>query len=109
MTKYILVYVTVSSAEEAEKIATALVEQRLVACANIVPNIRSIFWWKKAIETEQEMLVMFKSRASLFPPIVQAVKSLHSYEVPEIIAMPIVLGSEEYLAWISSETHTFSA
>jgi periplasmic divalent cation tolerance protein len=109
MTEYILVFVTAPSAEEANVLATALVEQRLVACANIVPNIRSVFWWKEAIETEQEVLVMFKSTSALFPAIVEAVKSLHRYEVPEIIAMPIVLGSEDYLAWISAETQSFPA
>jgi periplasmic divalent cation tolerance protein len=103
------VFVTVPSAEEADALATALVEQRLVACANIVPNLRSVFWWKETIEKEQEVLVMFKSTAALFPAIVEAVKSRHRYEVPEIIAMPIVLGSEDYLTWISAETQSSSA
>lgn len=109
MTDYILVFVTVPSVEEANVLATALVEQRLVACANIVPNMRSVFWWKEAIETEQEVLVIFKSTAALFPAIVKAVKARHRYEVPEIIAIPIVFGSEDYLAWISAETQFFPA
>ena len=109
MTEYVLIYVTAPSTEEAETIATSLVEQRLAACANIVPAIRSIFWWKNAIEHEHEALIILKSTKTLFPLIVDAVKSLHSYDVPEIIATPLLCGSDDYLAWISAETQGFSA
>jgi periplasmic divalent cation tolerance protein len=109
MSDYILIYITASSAGEAEKIARALVEQRLAACTNIVPDIRSVFWWNQTVETEQEVLLMCKSTAALFPAIIKAVKALHSYEVPEIIGMPIILGAEDYLSWISSETQASPA
>lgn len=101
---HIIVFVTCSSAEEAEMIASTLVEKHLAACGNIVPAIRSIFWWKDSLEQEQEVLVMLKSRAELFPQIEEAVTSLHSYEVPEIIAIPLVAGSAAYLTWLDRET-----
>lgn len=103
-TSYIIVFVTCSSAEEAEKIASTLVERRLAACGNIVPEIRSIFWWKESLEQEQEVLLILKSRTELFSQIEEAVASLHSYEVPEIIAIPIAAGSDAYLNWIEHET-----
>lgn len=104
MSDYILVFVTTASPQEAEQLGNALVERRLAACGNIVQDIRSIFWWKEAIETEQEALLILKSRAVLFPAIIDVVTSLHSYEVPEVIAVPIISGSEDYLKWIDQET-----
>ncbi len=101
---YILVFITAASPEEAEHLGKTLVEKRLAACGNIVQDIRSIFWWKDAIEIEQEALLMLKSRATLFSSILTVVTSLHSYEVPEIIAIPIISGSEDYLKWIDQET-----
>ncbi len=107
-TSYIIVFVTCSSAEEAEKIASALVEKRVAACGNIVPDIRSIFWWKDSLESEQELLLILKSRSELFPQIEEIVTSLHSYDLPEIIAIPIVTGSDAYLDWIERETRASS-
>jgi periplasmic divalent cation tolerance protein len=104
MSDYILVFVTTASAQEAEQLGKTLVEKRLAACGNIVQDIHSVFWWKETIETEQEALLILKSRAELFPTIINEVKSLHSYEVPEIIAIPIISGSEDYLKWIYEET-----
>jgi periplasmic divalent cation tolerance protein len=104
MIEYILVFVTAASFEEAEQLGKALVEKRLAACANIVQHIQSVFWWKDTIETEQEALLMLKSQASLFPSIRKTVTELHSYDVPEIIAIPILAGSEDYLKWIKDET-----
>jgi periplasmic divalent cation tolerance protein len=104
MSDYILVFVTTASSQEAEQLGKTLVEKRLAACGNIVQDIRSIFWWKDAIETEQEALLILKSRTALFPTIVNVVTSLHSYEVPEIIAIPVISGSENYLKWIDQET-----
>lgn len=104
MSDYIVVFITAPSLQEAEQLGKALVEKRLAACGNIVQDIRSIFWWKDTIETEQEALLILKSRAALFPTIVNVVTYLHSYEVSEIIAIPIISGSEDYLKWIDQET-----
>jgi periplasmic divalent cation tolerance protein len=101
---YILVFITTSSSQEAEKLGKAMVEKKLAACGNIISDIRSIFWWNNSIETEEEALLILKSRAVLFSELITAVKSLHSYEVPEIIGLPIIAGSKEYLRWIDEET-----
>ena len=101
---YIIVFVTTGSVEEAQKVGRALVEDRLVACTNIISPIQSIFQWQGKVSDEGEALLMAKTRASLFNDIVVRVKQLHSYEVPEIIAIPIVAGAEDYLNWIAEET-----
>ncbi len=100
----IVLLVTTPTVEEAEKISNRLVEEGLVACANIVPSVRSIFWWEGKVSRETEALIIMKSRRALFDRIVSAVKPLHSYTVPEIIALPIVSGSEEYLKWLREST-----
>ena len=104
MKEFIVIFVTSSSLEEAEKIGNSLVEKRLVACVNIMPEIKSIFLWKGKIAKEKEVLLIAKSRRELFDSIQNEVKVLHSYEVPEIIALPIEAGSEDYLEWIKKET-----
>jgi len=101
---YLVVFVTTSSYEEARKIADALVEQRKAACVNIVPKVNSLFRWKGKIEEAEESLLVVKTRAKLFPDVVSTVKGIHSYEVPEIIALPIVEGNPDYLKWIDEET-----
>ena len=100
----IIILVTAASEEEAGKIGRALVEAGLIACANILPGIRSIFFWEGRVTQEQECLLLLKSRGDLFEAIAAAVKSLHSYTVPEIIALPITHGSQDYLAWIREVT-----
>jgi periplasmic divalent cation tolerance protein len=107
-TTYITILITSSSEEEAGKIGKTLVEEKLVACANIIPKIRSIFSWKGEICDENEVLMILKSKESLFQQIEDRVKTLHSYEVPEIIALPIHLGSEDYLNWIDEVTNDHS-
>jgi len=97
---YTVVLITTSSPEEAEKIGKALVHERLAACVNIVREIRSFFFWQGKVEDEQEALIIVKTKASLFPSLVERVKTLHSYTVPEIIALPILMGSESYLRWM---------
>ncbi|MGB2698588.1 MAG: divalent-cation tolerance protein CutA [Candidatus Zixiibacteriota bacterium] len=104
MKEFILILVTCSSPEEAEKIGNSLVEKRLAACVNVVPEVKSIFYWKGKVSKEKEVLLIVKSRMDLFESIQNEVKGLHSYEVPEIIALPIEAGSEEYLNWIRKET-----
>ncbi|KAF0119868.1 MAG: periplasmic divalent cation tolerance protein [bacterium] len=107
-TTYITVLITAGSEEEAGRIGKTLVEERLIACANIIPKIRSIFSWKGEIWDENEVLMILKSKESLFQQIKERVKTLHSYEVPEIIALPIQLGSEDYLNWIDEVTNDHS-
>jgi len=106
MTKssYIVVFITTSSYEEARKIADALVVQKKAACVNIVPKVNSLFRWKGKIEDVEESLMVVKTRAELFPDVVSTVKSIHSYDVPEIIALPIVEGDPDYLTWLKEET-----
>ena len=99
-TTYILVLVTTSSTKEAEAIGRPLIEARLAACVNIFSGVRSLFRWQGAIEDQEEALLLVKSRSDLLPSIIETVKRLHSYTVPEVIALPILAGSPDYLAWI---------
>lgn len=104
MDQYIIVLITASSEDEAAKIGKDLVDSRLAACVNFVKNIRSIYRWKGNVEDENEVLMIVKTRQSLFNNVTQKVKALHSYSVPEVIALPIIDGSEDYLKWLSNET-----
>ena len=99
-----MVMVTAPSAEEAENIGRKLLDERLVACANILSSVNSVFWWEGKISQESEAMMIMKTRTSLFDLLVKRVKQLHSYEVPEIISVPIQNGSQEYLQWINSVT-----
>ncbi len=101
-TDRIIVLITAGSEEEAHKIAELLVNEKKAACVNILPGVDSLFWWEGKIESARESLLLVKTKASLFPEIVELVKRTHSYEVPEIIALPIVTGSEDYLKWLDS-------
>ena len=100
----VVIFVTTSSSAEAAKIGRALVEEKLVACANIVPQVRSIYRWQGKICDEPEALMVLKTRSGRIQKIIKRVRSLHSYTVPEIIALPIVAGSKEYLRWIHEVT-----
>jgi len=100
----IVVFITASNEDEASKIAKVLVEARLAGCVNIVRNIRSIYSWQGKIEDEPEVLMVVKTQKSLFDSLSTKVKELHSYTVPEIIAMPIITGSEDYLKWLKEVT-----
>ena len=100
----ILVLSTTSTRAEAECLGRLLVDKRLVACVNIVQQLTSIFLWKSSIETEEEILLMMKSTMGRFDEIEELLKEHHSYSVPEIIALPILTGSREYLAWIHEVT-----
>ncbi len=104
MTEYVMVYVTASSEEEAGKIAKALLETKLAACVNIVKNVRSIYRWQGKVEDGSEVLMIVKSRRGLFGRLCDAIRKIHSYSVPEIIALPIIEGSEDYLKWLEQET-----
>ena len=104
VTRNIVVYITASSEDEASKIGRALVEGRLAGCVNIIKNIRSIYSWQGKIEDESEVLMVVKTQSSLCDNLYKKVKELHSYTVPEIIAMPVVTGSEDYLNWLNEVT-----
>ena len=97
---YIVLFMTTGTGEEAQGIAELLLNQRKVACVNIVPRVDSCFWWEDKLDSAQENLLIAKTKASLLPEIVTLVKKMHSYEVPEIIALPIVGGNQDYLDWI---------
>jgi periplasmic divalent cation tolerance protein len=99
---YIIVLMTAKSKEEAEKIVNALLEERLIACANIVDSVSSLFWWQGKIEKEKEVLTIMKSSESLFKKLSKRATELHSYEVPEILAFPVINGSQSYLDWIKA-------
>ena len=98
---YIVIMVTCVSKEEARKISERLLTKRLIACANILPKIESRFWWKGKLDSAAELLVTMKTVRSNFKKIEAQIRRVHSYEVPEIIAVPIVAGSKDYLDWIS--------
>jgi len=101
---YIIALVTVPNREQAESIAEILVQERWAACVNILPSIHSIFHWQGDIAREEEVLLLAKSRRELFPALALRVKELHSYTLPEIIALPILEGSEDYLRWVKEST-----
>ena len=100
---FIVVLITAGSLEEAQRISKALLEQKQVACVNIVPGINSCFWWQDKIASESEILLIAKTKMENLAGIVNLVKEIHSYDVPEIIALPILAGSNDYLEWIDKE------
>ena len=104
MTQFCLVLVTCGNSAEAKEISRALVKERLAACVNIIPRMDSIFYWKNKISEERETLLIVKTRISLFSKLSKSVKGLHSYQVPEIIALPIISGEKNYLNWMEKET-----
>ena len=104
MTDARIVLTTAGSPQEAEKIARALVEGRLAACVNIVPQIQSVYRWKDKIEQETEWLLIIKTKTNLFESVADAIKELHSYELPECVMLELSSGSERYLNWIRENT-----
>ncbi len=96
-TDKIVALITTSSEEEARKIAELLVNGKKAACVNIVPGVDSVFWWEDKLDSARESLLLVKTKASLFPEIVELAKRVHNYEVPEITALPIIAGREDYL------------
>lgn len=100
MTDVRVVLVTCAGEEEAARIAEAVVRERLAACANCVPGVRSVFWWEGKLQNEREVLVILKARADRVAALTVRVKQLHSYSVPEVIALAVEEGNEDYLGWV---------
>jgi len=102
--RYLVVFITAPTRDMGRQIAHALVKGRLAACVNVLPAMDSIYRWAGKVHDEQEVLLVVKTRADLFPALVPAVQALHPYDVPEIIALPILEGHAGYLEWIDSAT-----
>lgn len=100
MTDFLVVYISAGSEEEAGRLARALVEEKLAACVTRVRSVRSTYAWKGKIETEEEELLIVKTSSARFPELAQRVRELHGYEVPEVLAVPVVDGSPAYLDWM---------
>lgn len=97
---HVVVLVTASSPDEAARIGRALVDERLAACANLVSPVASRYWWQGKVEEAAEALIILKTRQDLLDRLTRRVLALHSYTVPEVIALPVVGGNPDYLAWI---------
>jgi len=97
----LVVLVTTSDADEARRLASALVEESLAACGNVVPGLTSIFRWEGAVQNEDEALLFLKTTAACFPELEERIGELHSYDVPEILALPVAGGGAAYLEWVA--------
>jgi periplasmic divalent cation tolerance protein len=102
---FVTVFVTSPDRDTSETIASALVEAQIVACVNILPGVTSVYRWEGKVQRDPEELLVMKTRLQLFPRVAQRVKELHPYEVPEVIALPIVEGATSYLDWLAESTH----
>jgi len=99
---YIVIFITAANKKEADKIAEELVKSKLAACVNIVGNIKSVFRWQGKLDRTEEVLLIIKSKKSKFNKISGFVKSMHSYQVPEIISLPVISGNKDYLEWLDA-------
>ncbi|MCH8883279.1 MAG: divalent-cation tolerance protein CutA [SAR324 cluster bacterium] len=104
MSEYRFVYITASDEAEAARIGEALVRERLAACANVLPGVRSFYWWEGEVQDGREAVLILKTQAALVDRLVQKVQSLHSYSCPCVVALPIENGNPDFLRWIGSET-----
>lgn len=108
MSEQVVVLMTASSQEEASAIASALVSERLAACVNVIPGVTSVYRWQGNVEKDQEWLLVAKSHRGLLDALVQRVQGLHSYDVPEVIALPLIGGSDAYLRWLDGQVRSQS-
>ncbi len=99
-----LVYMTAASRDEARKIGRALVEERLAACANVIDGMESVYWWQGKLTEDRETVLIAKTRAELVPALTERVRALHSYTVPCVVALPLMGGNPDYMAWLEAET-----
>lgn len=104
----VIVYMTTKDKQEAEKIGQALIESKLAACVNIVDGMQSMFWWQGQVEKDEETVLLAKTKVGLVTKLTQKVKSIHSYDCPCVLAMPVIDGNPEFLQWIQEETTTVS-
>lgn len=104
MSGRIVAFSSVGSGEDAERIARTLVERRLAACVNVIPEVVSIYRWKGSVERDEESMLVIKTRAERFEELRAALVSLHPYEVPELVALPVEGGHPPYLAWLDDST-----
>jgi periplasmic divalent cation tolerance protein len=101
-------FVTAPSPEEARSLARSLLEERLVACVNLVPSVQSLYWWEGSLEEAWEVLLVLKTRTDRVPDLVDRVKELHSYSVPEVVSWPLGPGNPDYLRWVATEAAPLS-
>ena len=103
MQSFIMVFITVGSGGEGERLARALVDERLAACVNRIGPVQSVYRWEGKVEQSEEEMLIVKTRNELFPALEKRVRELHSYDVPEIIALPLIQGNEAYLTWLAEQ------
>ncbi|GAB7079745.1 divalent-cation tolerance protein CutA [Megalodesulfovibrio paquesii] len=99
-----LLYITAPSMDEARALGRRLLERRLCACVNMVPNMQAMYWWKDAIEEGEEVVMLCKTTLAKVQSCIDAVRELHSYDVPCVVALPILAGNPDFLQWIEDET-----
>jgi len=104
VTQFIVIFITIDTPANAQKLADKLLAARKAACVNIIPKISSQYWWQGKIEKADELMLIVKTRAILLNELIALVKQNHPYSVPEIIALPIIGGNPDYLSWLDSET-----
>ena len=105
MSNFILILVTAPNIKLARRLAKGALEQKLAACANIIPAIESHYWWKEKLENEKEVLILFKTIKENITELEQTISNLHTYDTPEFVAVPIAYGNQKYLNWISENTN----
>jgi len=99
-----LIYITTGSMDEAKTIGKELVSSRLAACVNIIDNMNSMYWWDGKIQDDREVIIIAKTKESLVPELIEKVKSIHSYDCPCIVSLPILDGNKTFLEWVAKET-----